>query len=149
MKTFTFNVDNDRGFKVAKTETLDWVKAKIRCDLQEQGYKTTFLVRQISDNAVEIYDTKGNTAKYHYGGFDECEVMEPFSHKNWPLAPKAKKAKKLVWHKNNKTPQKTTPYVPGSIRNKVLSKGDVEQNIKNWPFPLSEKDKEQIRLSVA
>ena len=48
-----------------------------------------------------------------------------------------------------KTAQKTTPYVPGSIRNKVLSKGNVEQNIKNWPFPLSEKDKEQIRSSVA
>lgn len=37
------------------------------------------------------------------------------------------------------------PYLPGSIRNKVLAQGDVEKNLAKWPFPLSEQVKQEVR----
>ena len=85
-KTYTFKVDNDQGNIVEKTVPTEWVKSKIYNDLYYQGYKTTFRVKQISDNSVEAYNTKGNTITYHFGGFDGCEVVEPYDHGNWPLA---------------------------------------------------------------
>lgn len=83
-KTLKFKVENDRGHLVEKTADLVWVKARIRSDLNEQGYKSRFQVRQTSDNLVEIYDSKGHTMTYCYGGFDGYEVLEPQSHQNWP-----------------------------------------------------------------
>ena len=84
--TYTFKVDNDQGKLVEKTVPTEWVKSRIYNDLAIQGYKTTFRVRQINDNSVEAYNTKGNTITYGFGGFDGYEVVEPDDHGNWPLA---------------------------------------------------------------
>jgi hypothetical protein len=98
MTTYTFKVDNDQGIVVNKTESETWVKARITRDLQAQGYQTTFRVRQTGDNSVEAYDTKGNTITYHYGGFDEYEVLEPSYHGNWPKQPRKKIKSCFVRH---------------------------------------------------
>jgi len=93
MKTFTFTVENDQGIEVNKVESLKWIKNRITMDLKGQGYKTIFRIRQTGPNEVEAYDTKGNVIKYNYGGFDECEVLEPWDHSNWPKKPRNKRRK--------------------------------------------------------
>ena len=93
--TFTFKVKNDNGDLVEKTVATDWVKHKITENLQLHGYRTVFRVRQTSDNSVECFNTSGDTITYHFGGFDGFEVLEPYSHGNWPLKPR----KKTRWQK--------------------------------------------------
>lgn len=88
MTTYTFTVENDQGKLVKKTESKTWVKDRITQDLQAQGYRTTFRIRQTGDNSVEAYNTKGNGITYHYGGFDDCEVLEPWVHGDWPKKPR-------------------------------------------------------------
>jgi hypothetical protein len=86
-KMFAFKVENDQGVMVTKTETLSWIKDNIKRSLADRRHKSSsFLVRQTGDNSVEAYDKAGNTITYHYGGFDGCEGLEPYSHDNWPKA---------------------------------------------------------------
>jgi hypothetical protein len=103
MTNFTFNVENDQGDIVEKTATVAWVKDRIKQDLQVQGYNTTFRVRQTSDNTIEAYNTKGNVIEYCYGGFDECEVIEPCNHGDWPKRPRKDDPLTKLFRKHNIT----------------------------------------------
>jgi len=97
MKTFTFNVENDNGEMVDKTESVSDIKHMIACDLRVQGYRTTFRIRQTGPDSVEAYNTKGNTITYHYGGFDGYEVVEPYDHGDWPKKPWVPSKTKNYW----------------------------------------------------
>ena len=94
MKTMTFRVDNDKGNIVDKTETIEWVKGEIRNNLylclnvklSVEDFTIELVESEINPgimNTIVVTGKHGQTMTYHYGGFDGCEGVEPYSLDEW------------------------------------------------------------------